>query len=84
MCGSGIRAVILPLYLALMKSHFKSPHCKKNIEVLERIQRKAIKLEKDLSNSSSEEQLKELGLYSMEKRRVGGDLLASYDTSKGG
>ncbi len=55
-----------------------SPHKKKHIRKLERIQRIATKLVPELEDLQYEERLREMKLMTLEEGRERGDLIATY------
>ena len=71
---SKVKSIILPLYTSLVRPHLEycvqawSPHYRKDIDKLEKVQRRAVRMIMDLRGISYGEKLLELGLFSLEKK----------------
>ncbi|KAJ7395117.1 hypothetical protein BTVI_157924 [Pitangus sulphuratus] len=83
--SSWLREGILPLYSALVRPHLEcsiqlwSPQHWKDIDLLEQVQRMAGRMEHLLY----EKRLRQLVLFTSEKRRLWGDLIAAFQYLKG-
>ena len=69
-------SAIIQIYGATtLRTHFRSPHLKQDIIELEKVQKRATKMIKGLEHLPYEGKL---GLFSLEKRRLRGDMIEGY------
>ena len=81
--------VLLKLYKTLVRPHleycvqFWSPYYGKDIIKLERVQKRFTRMLPGLDGLSYKERLDRLGLFSLQRRRLRGDLIEVYKTKRG-
>ena len=82
----------LPLYCVLVRPHLEyrvqtcGPQCRRNVDLLEHVQRRVTETiqgmehlcyEADMEHLCYEDRLRELGLFSLQKRRLQSDLFVT-------
>ena len=83
------KSLIVPLYKAIVRPHLEyciqawSPYPRKDIAMLEQIQRRATKLIPGLRDLRYEERLKECGLTTLVTRRLRGDQIEVFKILNG-
>ena len=81
--------IIVRLYKALVRPHVEyciqawNPYQRKDIQLIEGVQRRALKLINVFRHISYEERLARTGLTTLEERRVRGDLIEVYKIVNG-
>ena len=83
------KSLIIPLYKAIVRPHLEyciqawNPYLRKDVDMLEKIQRRATKLIPGLRDLTYDERLKECGLTTLETRRLRGDQIEVFKILNG-
>lgn len=83
------RNMLLQLYKSLVRPHLEfciqawNPHLRKDVDLLEKVQRRMSKMINEIKDKTYEERLKYLGLTTLETRRLRGDLIEVFKMLKG-
>ena len=87
--SSRSKDIIVNLYKSLVRPHLEyciqawRPHYQKDIDVLERVQRRATRMIDGYKSKLYEERVQLLGLTTLETRRLRGDLIETFKIIKG-
>jgi ribonuclease P/MRP protein subunit RPP40 len=83
------RMTIVALYKSLVRPHLEyciqawRPHLSKDIQLVERVQRRATKMVEDIKHLSYNERMTQLGLSKLETRQIKGDVIETFKILKG-
>jgi len=83
------KEIMLQMYKVLVRPRLEycvqawSPYLRKDIDLLERVQRRATKMINGLNEMDYYERLEQLGLTTLETRRIRGDLIEVFKIIKG-
>ena len=83
------KMTILSLYKSVVRPHLEyciqawRPYLQRDIDLMEKVQRRATKLINGMQDLTYEERLKALGLTTLECRRLRGDLIETFKILKG-
>ena len=81
--------VFIPMYKAIVRPHLEycvqawNPYYQKDIQLLEKVQKLATRMVEGQKGKSYDSRLKDLGLFSLVRRRLRGDLIETFKTLKG-